>query len=733
MNVPPQVAALAARAAPGETPLHCLPADLDRRARYQDGYTVITERSILAIAGDRVDRYSRRPGDQFAAHVMTGSGVLLVARAGDHGRGGGNDAVAWFSRRHATAYLRLAAALGSAASAAASGYEQMPSGAKSVDQRGGFARDWVAEPLRDPRGVLGRLTAFLRPQRGIIAYTLVLFAAANLLTLLIPQLTRLLIDRALVPRTIEPGPVAQLLGAMAAAYVLRAGITILRNRGVARLSSRVVYDLRTAVFTSVQGMSLRFIAAKPPGDVVNRVAVDTTNLRRFLERWGTDGVSQVLLFALLCAVTFSQNWRLALLTVSTIPLALLLAVLVWRLARWMERTHHRLHDKIGTFVLDVLAGIRVIKAFRRESAEVDRYRSWTARKYVIDVRNQRIWRVMGPLVEFATRLGELLVFLVGGYLVLAGELSVGELVQFAAYVILLAEPLAWAGEVPQRLVEALTSAERIFQAIDQQPEVSTAARPVHARLSGEVEFRNVEFAYRPGEPVLNHFSLHLPAGETTGLVGASGAGKSTVINLLLRLYDVDGGQVLLDGTDLRMLDPVSLRSQVGVVLQDPFLFTGSVADNIRYAKPDASDAEVVRAAQVAQAYDFVMRLPDGFDTLVGERGQRMSGGERQRISIARAILHDPRILILDEATSALDLETEERIHTALAALTSGRTVIAIAHRLATLRRARRLVVMEAGRIAELGNHQELMAAGGRYRAMVEAQRALADAQTLSHA
>ena len=723
-DCPAEVLRAIAEASEGD-PLYWAAADLTSSGRYRNGWVVATSGAVhLVVDGRLADTVARTNTVRFEARVMTGSGVFLVVREHE------SRALAWFSRGHAREHLRLAAVLGSDPQPPAREPSAAADGLLPV-QRGGFARDWVVEPLRTPRATLGRLLKFLQPHSGSLALALVLFGVANLLTLLIPQLMRILIDGWLVPRNLEPAPVLGLLGAMAGTYVLHTLVVIGRNRTVARLSADLIHDLRQAVFASLQRMPLRYIADKPPGNVLNRVAVDTANLRQFLQRWGTDGVSQIGLFLLLCIITFSQDWRLALLTVSTMPFVILMAIAVWRIARWMERTHHRLHDRIGSLVHDTLAGIRVVKAFRKEPTEIARYRTWTARKYVIDVRNQKIWRTMGPSIDFGLRVGELLVLLAGGALVLAGELKPGELVQFAAYVVLLVEPMAWMGQVPQRLVEALTSAERIFEAMDQKDDLPVPRNPARPDLQGGVRFEGVGFAYRPGEPVLDSFTLDIAPGEMIGLVGASGAGKSTVANLLLRLYDVSEGRITVDGVDLRDLDPEVHRRHMGVVLQDPFLFSGTIAENIGYARPEASRADIVAAAGIAQAHDFITAFPDGYDTLVGERGQRLSGGERQRISIARAVLHNPRILILDEATSALDLETEARIHAALAALTEGRTVIAIAHRLATLSRADRLVVMDRGRILETGTHRELMEARGRYWTMVQAQRVLAESRTLS--
>jgi len=572
---------------------------------------------------------------------------------------------------------------------------------------------------------LFRLWRFAKPYKWQLLAGFLLTLASTAATLVAPYLTMPLMDKVLIPfqngQPIDWALVSLYLGGLFGAAFVAWLLGWIRTYILALVSERIGRDLRTTTYEHLLGLSLEYFGGKRTGDLMARIGSETDRINVFLSLHLLDFATDILMIVMTSAILFSINHWLAIVTLLPLPfIAWMIHTVRDRLRTGFEKVD-RIWAEVTNVLADTIPGIRVVKAFAQEKREAERFREANSRNLALNDRLNKTWSLFSPTVTLLTEVGLLIVWAFGIWQISKNDITVGVLTAFLAYIGRFYTRLDSMSRIVSVTQKAAAGAKRIFDILDHVSSVPEPTNPVHlSKVEGRLELRGASFRYGT-RAVTRDVDLVIEPGEMIGLVGHSGSGKSTLVNLMCRFYDVTEGAVFIDGVDVRSVPVAEFRQNIGLVLQEPFLFFGTIAENIAYGKPDASRAEIIAAARAAHAHEFILRLPHGYDSLVGERGQGLSGGERQRISIARALLIDPKILILDEATSSVDTETEKEIQKALDNLVRGRTTIAIAHRLSTLRKADRLVVMDRGRIVEVGNHDALMAEEGHYYKLYQAQ------------
>ncbi len=590
----------------------------------------------------------------------------------------------------------------------------------------------TCEKCLDKRKLFSRLIPYMKPHMGILLVAGLCLIAVAAISVVLPMVTKQIIDGYL---TAQPAPEDKsgfiwLILAMAGLGLLSTVVVVIRRLLIASASKDIIVKLRDEVYTKIQELSLSGLNRRSAGELIQRVSNDTEQLREFITWLVPNLLQQALTLGSIAVMLFIYNWKLTLIIIIPIPLLVVLFRVLHVFTHKLYRRQWQVESDAGSLMHDVFSGMRVVKTYGTEKREEQRFDIAAKRIADISKKNELTWNMIMPFASFLLGIGEYAVlFFLGCQLVGdpsfitsgTSSFTIGDMTQFMSYVALMYEPIRWMANVPRRIARATTSLAKITELLDEESDNLFEGESLQ-NIRGDIEFKNVYFGYNDAEYVLKDINLTINNGEMDGFVGRSGVGKTTAANLVLRLYDVSEGSITIDGKDLRSLEQHSYRSQIGVVLQETFLFHGTIYSNIAYAKPGATRDEVIRAAMLANAHEFIMKQPDGYNTYVGDRGNTLSGGERQRIAIARAILRNPRILILDEATSSLDTETEKQIQEAIARLSGGRTTIAIAHRLSTLRNATKIVVFEKGAVEEVGSHDELMHNEGRYYRLVMAQR-----------
>ena len=736
---PPQIdnqARLQALLAPQENVQEALVVDLSHDLRFSPSSLVLTDTRLLALDGTTsapaAQSWPLRPDLQLRMSDHAGVGTLEL-------HDGQQRLALWrFTLQHQAQALRLQ--LRFAALCAALGTDQWhavrtptptpccPDCGQTLPPDSDECPACARQPQeKSSTWVLLRVGRFAKPYKGQLLLGLMLTLLGTAATLVPPYLTMPILDDILIPyqnnrQAIDPQLVALYLGGLLASAILAWGLGWARTWVMAKVSERIGADMRPTVYAHMLNQSLEYFGSKRTGDLMSRIGSDTDRINMFLSLHALDFITDVVMMVMTAAILISINPWLALVTLVPLPFIVWLIHKVRsRLAIGFDRTS-RVWAEITNVLSDTIPGVRVVKAFAQEQREMQRFARANQRNLQANDRVNKIWALFSPTVGLMTEIGLLFVWAFGIWLVAHDQITVGVLSAFIAYIGRFYTRLDSMSRIVNITQKSAAGAKRIFDVLDQVSSVPEPTTPatLPQPVQGAITLQDVGFRYGSRQ-VIRQLNLHIRPGEMIGLVGHSGSGKSTLVNLINRFYDVTEGSIQLDGIDVRRLAVADYRRNIGLVLQEPFLFFGTVAENIAYGKPEATRQEIIAAARAAHAHDFILRLPHGYDSVVGERGQGLSGGERQRISIARALLINPRLLILDEATSAVDTETEKEIQKALDNLVQGRTTIAIAHRLSTLRKADRLVVMDRGEIVEVGPHDELMAAQGAYWRLYQAQ------------
>ena len=710
---------------PEETKLYCLPYDVEGDS-FVNGFLVITGKRIYKILSGEVKAvFVLKELTDFRAEAMYGNCGFYAKKDGQ------TTLIARFnSGRNLSRYMVIC----KACELLSEGDER-----KIEDHtrerlcpkcgRPFIRRTNICPHCFDRKAVYKKLWGLTRGLRLMMCFPIFVALIGLAMRFIVPYIQAIGIDSYINPTDgVRPDSLAGyaiIIAAIVTFDLISRVMSVLQGRLASVSGNRFSMMLRSLLYEKIESLSLSSIQRKSTGDLMGRVNHDTAVVEEFVVGQLPNLCAQASSFLVALVLMLLIDWRICLFVFVPIPLVVFLVKKVWTVVQRRDHKGWILSTRSNHLLQDILNGIRVVKCFGQEKKEIGRFTEALTKFSEYDLKKVLLFDTIFPLLGFVMKIGSYFILFYGNYLVLKGDMLIGTVHQLATYTSIIYEPLLFITFIPRNISNFLTSLSKVLEILEENVEIADIGLPIDIAIEGDISVKDVVFGYETYDPVLQKVSVDIKKGEMLGIVGLSGSGKTTLINLIMRLYDVNEGEITIDGVNIKDISQEALRSQMGVVLQETFLFSGTIRDNICYSKPDATDEEIIATARVANAHDFIMSLPEGYNTIVGEKGYSLSGGERQRIAIARAIIHNPRILILDEATAALDTETEKLIQDAINKLVKNRTTLVIAHRLSTLRNADKLLVLNNGHVAEYGTHEELLEKKGIYYKLVMAQQKMA--------